>query len=323
MSDKRSFPTEVDPPAMTKKRLKSALNDDIEKEFDSLQVTFGVFSDVDNSWGRDYFSVSTDNSFYDLARFLCDKILVKLRSRNCGGSGVNEHIWYLEFGDEVAEKKKKKIKWKIKINSPSSLFGWDDDEYESKEGIQKIDSNSAIGSLHLKSGMHGKFTYDLGTTTVIFLRVLQIIPIGDNSGTFPRLIDLPGPIDYATGTILPLSIGNRQTSAVGVDVNSRSVSKIARPAVLAAIPAYSEAEQTLDKLFPHFAAVVTSGRFDNVAIGLSNIITGDDDAMFAEISTGASFSTHGKKVCKNVLDLYSLIRNSIVFLSYVLPIPIP
>ena len=255
-----------------KRRRVTKLESEFSSAYEPHQIVFGIFENSCSLWHRQLIAVSADNTFEDLATILCDKVLPSIRGDDFGGNSVNEHLWYFEFGTENPSVKKSGTKWIYRMNMP-----FDDEDDKRRE----FSADSPIGCLQLKCRMHARLTYDLGTTSTVFMKVLAIGEL-DKETEYPLILHLTPPITTIKRDILfPLTSDNLQAVGAQIDCSARFVSTAERNEILSAVPAFSAPEEVkLDVLFPNFSRAFLHEKYTSFVIGLSSMITRPSDGSF-------------------------------------------
>ena len=254
--------------------LDEEFNETTEKE--GRQIVFGVFSDCFSLWNRELISLSYENTLLQFAEVICTKILPGLRSYDSGGDGINDHLWYFQFGDEVVKGKKKGSKWTLKMKS--QCF---DHYMEQDNTTYKLNEKSKLGDCNLSRNMHCEFMYDMGTSTRVFMKVLAI-GFPDKGFTYPYIMSLAPPITEIKRSILaPLTETTKQIFDSGFNMFARFVDPAMKDTLFASVPASRlPISQQLDSLFPNFSKAVMKKNYLNFTMGLSAIVTGDADSTF-------------------------------------------
>ena len=146
---------------------------------------------------------------------------------------------------------------------------------------REFSADSAIGCLQLKCRMHARLTYDLGTTSTVFMKVLAIGEL-DKETEYPLILHLTPPITTIKRDILfPLTSDNLQAVGAQIDCSARFVSTAERNGILSAVPAFSAPEEVkLDVLFPNFSRAFLHEKYTSFVIGLSSMITRPSDGSF-------------------------------------------
>lgn len=260
-----------------KRRRVTKLESEFSSAYEPHQIVFGIFENSCSLWHRQLIAVSADNTFEELATILCDEVLPSVRGDDAGGNGVNEHLWYFEFGTESLSVKKSGTKWTYRMKMPydGDSFACEDDKK------REFFADSAIGCLQLKCRMHARFTYDLGTTSTVFMKVLASGEL-DKETEYPLVLNLTPPIMTIKRDILfPLTSDNLQTVGDQIDCSARFVSTAERNEILSTVPAFSAPEEVkLDVLFPNFSRAFLHEKYTSFVIGLSSMITRPSDGTF-------------------------------------------
>ena len=305
MSSKRSISTAFSPLTLnsallgagngkqkkSRKSRKSAVSAALDHEAPDRQVVLGVFDDIDSKWFSRAFVVKLTNTVNEMAEFLCERVLPGIRGDD---SGLDDHLWDVPFGTpQVKSGKVVGTQWAHSV----AASPWGDSEFDMEFDDGKGAKHAPTTTFRqfgLHVGDHCKFTYDYGSTTVVFIRVLAVGDLDDadnapSSPPFPRDFDLRSPIKSGTGggltqlqtkVLTPLSEDNVVAMTAGFDLAARFVGFDQRDTLLRAVPAFNVPKtKRLDALFPHFAKRILSLAHAGFTLGLSHMITSEMDTV--------------------------------------------
>lgn len=158
-----------------------------------------------------------------------------------------------------------------------------------------------------------KFTYDYGTTTTVFMKVLLL----DKSKEY---LALPAPAAYQLGTLpeglyakifQPLSQENLALHVRGFDVSARFVSTVERPQLLATVSAsVLPKKKQLDSIFPKFSKLVCLGSHA-VTLGLMTMIESEDDGTFFTVMRQGCDLMFSNATFGSLDELFALIEQNL------------
>ena len=247
---------------------------------DIKMIVLGMVKRFDSKWYSVSIAVLSTHTLHQLAEIICKECLPLLRSENCGGNGVDEHLWEFRKGKKPL---KSSVSWKVVSN-------------KYKDSFSAAYKKCVIRNMDLQEGDLMEFTYDFGSTTCVILKVLAIGDIEGLSSDYPKKytfdISNPASLTCVQNRILlgPLTAENLQLSSKGFSFSAKFVSLLERQAILESVPAFGVMKKLrLDNRFPHFSKVVLSGGIKHIfSMGLSSMLTREDDSTYAKIGTSAN-----------------------------------
>ena len=204
-----------------------------------------------------------------------------MRSEDCGGNGVDEHLWSFRKAKAPLQSS---VSWQSVSNGASSFSA----EYK----------NTVIRKMDLQEGDLMKFTYDFGSTTCVYFKVFAIGEVEGLIDEYPKKysfdISNPASLTCIQNRILhgPLTAESLRLSAKGFNFGARFVSLLERQTILESVPAYGVIKKLrLDSRFPHFSKAVIRGGVNHIfSMGLSSVLTREDDSTFAKIANNQFFA---------------------------------
>lgn len=142
---------------------------------------------------------------------------------------------------------------------------------------------------NFKSGGYFKLVYDYGTTTTVLMKVISLQSSSEISRSYPRLeynslTGNSGLSDVNKQVILPFTREYVEAVAHGENIDRRFISPDKQQELLQSIDAYRiGTRRKLDEIFPHFAKVVISGRYESFCLGLQYMFTSKKDGICCAI----------------------------------------
>ena len=246
-----------------------------------------------------------------IAEILCELVLP--RKRDPFDCEIDDHLWYLEFGQEVCVKNsKRQVNWSTKVKTSADHHDEDDEEEEFRRDRKKaiVQDRRPVESLHLNEGDVGRFTYDYGDTTAVYIKVIAICVLDDFPVNFPKIIKFSSPLsDVQRRMLVPLSTGNLKFMNSGFDVTARFVfGDEDKEKILLQIPASKLAKKRqLDTIFPLFSAAVMSKELHRgFTLGLSDMFHSEADALFSSMSGDACDQFIARQVFRSMDEFLAI-----------------